>query len=333
MPTDFGPPFDYQDADLILRASDGVDFRVHKAILGLASPFFRDFPYDINMSSDTLFEERKDGLAVIPMVCEDAQTVRALLCIAYAGRFAPMNSFNHLRTLLEAGRKYEFSRERLSEAALCSAAIQEKPLATYALACAHGFRALVAAAAKELLKCPPDLLCRLDEEDRKALRLITGEDLYNIVRYRRECQKATLAVFDEGFGKLVWGGSDWSFIACERCPKTPQRLFKPHGLGKATMFSPAAWFWSYVVEAKAALELRTCEDDVVSPALLTAACAKAGAACSTKCGPVASREMLQFSERLRLAIRKRIAQVHVQLQSFCTPSQSLPLHLQVSLVH
>ena len=35
-------PFDDAEADVILRSSDGVDFRVHKLLLSLVSTFFRD---------------------------------------------------------------------------------------------------------------------------------------------------------------------------------------------------------------------------------------------------------------------------------------------------
>ncbi len=35
-------PLHFPDGDVILRSSDGVDFRVHTLILSLASPFFRD---------------------------------------------------------------------------------------------------------------------------------------------------------------------------------------------------------------------------------------------------------------------------------------------------
>ncbi|OBZ74922.1 hypothetical protein A0H81_05181 [Grifola frondosa] len=33
-------PFDRADADIILRSSDGVDFRAHKTLLALSSPLF-----------------------------------------------------------------------------------------------------------------------------------------------------------------------------------------------------------------------------------------------------------------------------------------------------
>ncbi|EIM87829.1 uncharacterized protein STEHIDRAFT_55219, partial [Stereum hirsutum FP-91666 SS1] len=37
----FGSPFDDDDADLILRSSDSVDFPVHQAFLSKASSFFK----------------------------------------------------------------------------------------------------------------------------------------------------------------------------------------------------------------------------------------------------------------------------------------------------
>ncbi|KAI0272559.1 hypothetical protein BC834DRAFT_857294 [Gloeopeniophorella convolvens] len=41
---DFGPPFDDADADIILRSTDNVDFRVYSVILSKASAVFRDLP-------------------------------------------------------------------------------------------------------------------------------------------------------------------------------------------------------------------------------------------------------------------------------------------------
>jgi len=38
--TDANAPFDNPDADVIIRSSDNVDFRVFKLVLSLASPFF-----------------------------------------------------------------------------------------------------------------------------------------------------------------------------------------------------------------------------------------------------------------------------------------------------
>lgn len=35
-------PFDDLSADVVLRSSDGIDFRVHRIVLSLASPFFKE---------------------------------------------------------------------------------------------------------------------------------------------------------------------------------------------------------------------------------------------------------------------------------------------------
>ena len=56
--------FDDPTADVILRTSDHVDFRVHRAVLPLASPAFRDmFVLFVN-----IFEEIKsDGALSLPL--------------------------------------------------------------------------------------------------------------------------------------------------------------------------------------------------------------------------------------------------------------------------
>jgi hypothetical protein len=104
MPAPFGPPFDHADGDLVLRSSDDIDFVIHRLVLSLSSPFFRDLPYDIST-------ERERGLPVIPLVEEDHETVERLLRIVYPGVDRPSLarlSREETRALFEAARKYEF---------------------------------------------------------------------------------------------------------------------------------------------------------------------------------------------------------------------------------
>ncbi|KIJ65516.1 hypothetical protein HYDPIDRAFT_130726 [Hydnomerulius pinastri MD-312] len=71
-------PFDHAKADIILRSSDNIDFRIFKLFLSLASPFFEslfDIPQPIEESEE---QEIKDGLPIIP-VSEDSKTLDALL--------------------------------------------------------------------------------------------------------------------------------------------------------------------------------------------------------------------------------------------------------------
>ena len=75
-------PFDHAKADIILRSSDNIDFRVFKLFLSLASPFFEtlfDIPQPDEENGD---QEIKDGLVVVP-VTEDSKTLDALLRFCY----------------------------------------------------------------------------------------------------------------------------------------------------------------------------------------------------------------------------------------------------------
>ena len=57
--------FDDPTTDVILRTSDHVDFRVHRAVLSLASPAFRDiFALSVNISE----EIKSDGALSLPVV-------------------------------------------------------------------------------------------------------------------------------------------------------------------------------------------------------------------------------------------------------------------------
>ena len=71
-----GFPFDNPDADIILRSSDNVDFRMYKLDLRRCSPFFAAmFTLPQPLSSA---EQSEDGIPVIPM-SESAVLLRILL--------------------------------------------------------------------------------------------------------------------------------------------------------------------------------------------------------------------------------------------------------------
>ena len=70
--------FDVSDADLIIRSSDSVDFQVHKLVLSMTSPLFKDLlslpqPFD---------SETVDGLHVVQLP-EDSELLNSLLSMLY----------------------------------------------------------------------------------------------------------------------------------------------------------------------------------------------------------------------------------------------------------
>jgi hypothetical protein len=70
--------FDVSDADLVIRSSDFVDFQVHKPVLSVASPFFKDL-LSLPQPSDS---ETVDGLHVVQL-SEDSELLNSLLSMLY----------------------------------------------------------------------------------------------------------------------------------------------------------------------------------------------------------------------------------------------------------
>ena len=71
-------PFEVPDANLIIRSSDNINFRVHKSLLAMASPFFNDL-LSLPQPSES---EIVDGLSVVRLP-ESSELLNSLLSILY----------------------------------------------------------------------------------------------------------------------------------------------------------------------------------------------------------------------------------------------------------
>ena len=77
-------PLEVPNANLIIRSSDLVDFRVHKPVLVMASPFFRDL-LSLPQSCE---RETVDGLLVVQL-SEDAELLNSLVSMLYIRKKVP----------------------------------------------------------------------------------------------------------------------------------------------------------------------------------------------------------------------------------------------------
>jgi hypothetical protein len=75
------PPMDLPDANIIIRSSDLVYFRLHKSVLVLVSPFFEDL-LSLPQPSDG---ETVNGLPVVQL-SEDSELLNSLVSILYPVR-------------------------------------------------------------------------------------------------------------------------------------------------------------------------------------------------------------------------------------------------------
>jgi hypothetical protein len=92
---------DISGADLVIRSSDFVQFRVHKSILVSASQFFKDM-FSLPQPSD----ETVNGLPILHM-SEDAELVRALITMLYPIPSEIPVAYDKAISLLAASQKYD----------------------------------------------------------------------------------------------------------------------------------------------------------------------------------------------------------------------------------
>lgn len=155
-------PFNDATADVVLRTSDRVDFRVYKLLLCLVSTFFKDMfslphigqggPHIGPGGSDG--GDRASGRFFVPLieVEEDAETLEQLLrwCDPRCTPL-PLTTWKDVQTITALAVKYDapsISR-RVSESLQGTALVAESPLQAYAFAVRVSNRELAQLAARE----------------------------------------------------------------------------------------------------------------------------------------------------------------------------------------
>ncbi|KAI6006649.1 hypothetical protein F5J12DRAFT_927500 [Pisolithus orientalis] len=182
-------PFDHVKADVILRSSDDVDFRVFKLFLSLASPFSEtlfDLPQPSEeMSTDAEF---KDGLPIIP-VSEDRKTLDGLLHFCYPCTLSEdpaIEDFRDIVNVLEAAKKYSLDA---IENTVCKSLFNPKileanSLRCFSIACRARMQNECALAAKHSLR-EPSVPMWFEE-----IELITASELLSLLTYHKKCGDA-----------------------------------------------------------------------------------------------------------------------------------------------
>ena len=176
--------FNRSTADVILRSSNKVDFKVHKVILAEASSVFESmFALPGNSTSD---EDGVTALPVVPMQ-DTAEVLHALLGVLYPGKGPAITSSPRAGDVLAVADKYAMDgvtkhvKSILERAGFM--ATWFNILHVYALARRYSFMDLAENAARESLKQPfyPYTL--------SGLQAMTGADYHELLCYRQACVK------------------------------------------------------------------------------------------------------------------------------------------------
>ena len=173
---------DVSDADLIIRSSDLVNFRIHKSVLATASPFFRDL-LSLPQPSDS---ETIDGLPVVQL-SEDAELLKSLVSMLYPISPSTPDSYEEVLYLLAACQKYDMVPVQFSIRARVNCGDFPAPVGTevfraYAIASNKGLVPEMEKAARLTLEYPMTF-----ESLGEGLRLFDGCALRDLANYRKRC--------------------------------------------------------------------------------------------------------------------------------------------------
>ena len=317
-PTCASTPFDHAKADVILRSADGVEFRVFKLFLSLASPFFEtlfDPPQAHDGDTD---QEMKDGLAVIAM-SEDSKTLDYFLRFCYPSTLAEdpvLENLTDVLSMLAAAKKYSLDliETRVSQALANPKFLETDPFRCFVIARNARLKHETITAAKSTLRKPliPAWFAEIE--------LITASELLSLLTYHKNCGIATQALVKD----LAWlrdyyvseNECGWIFgrtdrgrrNCCGQARATDETLFPWNST------APLAWWETYMRETFSSLMDRPSGDTVRSEADKTIQKVR-GAGCTT-CSENVKMKMTEFSNLLASKVEETVASVCLDL--LCT---------------
>lgn len=163
-----GAPSDDDDGDIILRSSDGVDFRVHRFILSKASHIFQDMssisqptiPVDHSQDVDNL----PGGIPAVS-VTESCQILEIILKLMYPTSMPTISGLDTIKSVISALDKYgmlDKFQDTVKYALL--AAAPNDPHAVYFVACRYNLLATANAVARLSLRKPRSLVSIPNED-------------------------------------------------------------------------------------------------------------------------------------------------------------------------
>jgi hypothetical protein len=176
-------PLEVPDANIIIRSSDLVDFRIHKSVLAMVSPLFRDL-LSLPQPSDS---ESVDGLPVV-QVSEDAGLLTSLISMLYPVPAVAPDSYEKVLYLLAACQKYDMVHVQNSIRTEVNRGGFPAPVGTdafraYAIAKIKGLVPETEKAARLTLDYPMTF-----ETVGEGLRLFEGSALRDLARFRKRCR-------------------------------------------------------------------------------------------------------------------------------------------------
>jgi hypothetical protein len=314
------PPFDDPSADLILRSTDGVDFRVFKNILSLASKPLAD---------KVVKTEDADGVQVVKFA-QDSKFLDIVLRHLYP---VPPTAVTlpDVRLLAEFAEYYDVNALEPRIVSYLKDTLEGDPIGVYSIAVTYDHLDIAAKAARLSLQLPiSDLKSQLLENS-------TADPYRELIKYHAACGDAASAVASdrkwfppwEQWGRLIWtSNSDGSSnIRCTNCAapdfinELPVQIFWPQTHDrdterseeplKRTRFAP--WrVWDYLRRSSSVLAHHPTSKAVTEEEFVM----DSRFDCSN-CILGTREDILEFSRIFAMEVEKAIEQVRVSIRFVC----------------
>ena len=298
-------PFDHPQADVILRSSNNIDFRVFKLFLSLASPVFETM-FGLPQPSDGADpdEETKDGLPVVS-VSEGSKTLDALLRFCYPSTLAEdpsLDNFIFATEILETAKKYSLDaiEKIVCKALFVPNILEVDSLSCFAVARRADLDEQCALAAKYSLREP------LIPAKFEGIQFISSTDLLALLTYHKNCANAILALQSNlGWIQNHYRQSNaitWMVRGCGSCNRSRSSKYSLFG------DEVASWWADFMDETFVEIRDRPCAQTVEKGAEEAIRKFRAQGGCS-RCPSVVSGGIQEFVTLFTNQIKKVVAKV------------------------
>ncbi|KAI0940767.1 hypothetical protein AcV7_003060 [Taiwanofungus camphoratus] len=230
--------FNFSDADIILRTSDHILFRIHKVIVDLASPNLTLQNLSHTSDSQCSAEESQGHLPVVQLE-ENSHTLSILLQILYPLSDPELTDLEDILLLLSAAERYNMKKTmQLLMTKLLDTEIE--PLRMYYIAARLNLSMHAAEAAKRTLQLDGDKLNTYYPEAEG----VSAKAYICLLRYHEACRKSA-CLLTYNYKRLLY---PWTSRFHEKCPR--QRLMH----FADARYSLTCWYNSYIDTFKDLLE-------------------------------------------------------------------------------
>ncbi|EED78396.1 predicted protein [Postia placenta Mad-698-R] len=296
-------PFNRLSADVILRSSDRVNFRVWKNILAEASPFFHDLfslPQPVTAASGKQQDE-DDSVSVVPMT-EDSVVLDKLLRFCYPIRDPEFASLDELRPVIDAAKKYlmDEALQLLRTRLLAFASVS--PISTYAVAIRYGLEE----EARHAAKCFLGHAWEWDKIYVPELEDISAGAYHRLLEYHRRCGELATGLVK--IFRWIDSANAWVFLECSNCAGDQQQWYM---LGDV-LRTPRTWWMQHMERSGKLLENRPSAETIRSTGWTDQAVLDAMncAVCKQK----VVEHMRRFNEKFAAELDRVVSEVKLEIR-------------------